>query len=172
MHWDGSQHAPVPFHLTYPLSRVSHPPNTDYSEEGMWRYRLECQARERACGLPPVVPYFPVGTWAVTTYGDLYQLRWLEFDDPRVMWQECAPQDDDHRLAYAGKLHGVELYQQWLRQGSMPPALHAYEMHTEFFDIEQHRLTGHLIKISDGHHRGAALYREGYSRFQCWVNPI
>ncbi len=152
------------------------PPNEDCSEEGLWRYSLEIRRLEAARG-PALWPVYPEGTWACSpyppdpTYGETtswYQLRRFALLDPLLVWQECRPDADDRMLARLGKLACVELYAVWIReQGSVPPPLRGYELHASI------GVGGApLVRISDGHHRGAALYRAGVREVLVWVNLL
>ena len=152
------------------------PPNDDCSEEGLWRYSLQIRRLEALRG-PALWPVHPVGTWACSpyppdpTYGETtswYQLRRFSLLDPLLVWQECPPDADDRTLARLGKLACVELYAAWIReQGSVPPPLRGAELHASI------GVGGApLVRISDGHHRGAALYRAGGREVLVWVNLL
>jgi hypothetical protein len=152
------------------------PPPDDISEAGLWRYSLEIGRLEAARG-PALWPVYPVGTWACSpappdlTYGETtcwYQLRRFDLLDPTLAWTECRPDADDRTLALLGKLVPVELYAAWIRErGSVPPPLRGYELRASI------GVGGTpLVCISDGHHRGAALYRAGVHEVLVWVNLL
>jgi hypothetical protein len=152
------------------------PPNEDCSEEGRWRYSLEIRRLEAARG-PAQWPVHPVGTWACSpaapdpTYGETtrwFQLRRFELLAPTLLWTDCRPDADDRTLAGLGKLVTVELYAAWIRErGSVPPPLRGSELRASIGAGG-----APLVRISDGHHRGAALYRAGVRAVLVWVNLL
>jgi hypothetical protein len=152
------------------------PPPDDCSEAGLWRYSLEIQRLEAARG-PGLWPVYPVGTWACSPsppdprYGETtswYQLRRFDLLDPTLTWTECRPDADDRTLARLGKLAPVELYAAWIRErGSVPPPLRGYELRASIGAGG-----APLVRIADGHHRGAALFRAGVREVLVWVNLL
>jgi hypothetical protein len=136
----------LPIAATRPISMVSLPRPTSYSEEAMWEYSMRVRAAEVE---PPTVPYFPILTWCAVG-GDhaLYQLRQYPLDDPALVYPE------------ASQLRPLsEKYRRWIEEGSDPPPGRAVE-------LQDGRVT-----VLDGHHRATALREAGHRTIQLWVGP-
>lgn len=143
----------IPFASTYPISTASIPSPISYSEAALHAHSLVVRRTETT---PPIVPRFPVGSWAIDTLGELHQLREYALDDPRLHFPEGDPYGR-FRPWLPRQRWVIEKYISWLLAGHEPPPLTGIEM-------ENWR-----IKIAEGHHRAEALVEVGRRTCQIWV---
>jgi hypothetical protein len=153
--WQLTRAQLVPFAATYPVSHLQDDGPASYSEADLHAYSLW---RRRNEDVPPAVPVFPLGTWAVDRFESLWQLRAYLLSDPLLVFPEGDPYGG--RTGYPPQQYPwlVDKYVSWLLAGSSPPPLHAIEME------------GGRLKITQGHHRAAALVRVGREESPIWVS--
>jgi hypothetical protein len=146
----------IPFASTYPLSYLQDEGPSSYSEAGLHAYSLW---RRRNETIPPQVPVFPVGTWAIDAFDCLWHLRRYCLHDPCLFFPEGNPYSGSAaRTSSAQYPWLVEKYAAWLRAGHEPPPLTACEMETG------------RIRVLEGHHRATSLVLAGRHESLLWVS--
>jgi hypothetical protein len=153
--WQLTRAELVPFAQTYPISHLRDDGPASYSEADLHAYSLWRRRNEL---VPPVVPVVPVGTWAVDRFDSLWHLCVYHLSDPLLVFPEGDPYGG--RTGYPPQQQPwlVEKYASWLQEGHEPPPFHAAEME------------GGRIKVTEGHHRAAALVRVGRAEALIWVS--
>jgi hypothetical protein len=147
----------IPFADTQPTPRVAIPSPTSYLESDL---HAHAQLMRRMETVPPIVPRFPVGSWAVHRSGELYHLREYSLFDPRLRFPEGDPFGQFVPWPPSRQTWVVEKYITWLRAGHEPPPLTGLE--TEYRNIT----------IEGGHHRAEALVKAGRNTCLIWVAVI
>lgn len=117
-------------------------PSPRADEASTHAHKLRVQNAETA---PPTFGEYPIGTLAADSYGDVYELREIRLDDPRLAEVEIP-----------GRFV-VEKYVDWIRAGHRPPPIRVMETEKGSFTVH------------DGHHRMAALRLAGASSTRAWV---
>jgi len=116
----------------------------DYSEEAMNARTLRNRRGETE---PPKVKKYPIGTYGTDSAGDLMQLQEFDIDDPKLVFPEGEPKNQT-----------VDKYAQWIQEGNEPPPMDGVETESG------------KIKISEGHHRRAAIRQTGGKKVKVWVS--
>lgn len=136
----------VPYADTVPKPKYKPETKGGYSEEELHARSIRNRAAETE---PPEVKRFPIGTWRLDSTGELSQLKRLSLDDSRVYFPEELPNQRNQT---------VQKYIDWMRRlGEESPPVTALETDKGG------------IKISDGHHRVAAIKAMGGDSFEAWV---
>lgn len=132
----------IPLEYTYPIPSYQPVAAASGSEADMHFASMENRRRE--CE-PPRLRDFPVGTFAIDRWHDLYQLQSVRIDDVK------------QREIPGGEL--VEKYLSWFRNGSasLPP-------------IRVVERIDHEKGVSDGHHRLEVAKRAGLMDILAWVS--
>ena len=116
----------------------------DYSEAALNARALRARAAET---IPPDITHHDVGSWGIDSTGELMQLREYDLDDPKLIFTENPFRNQT-----------VQKYEDWIQQGHQPPPLSAVETEKG------------SIKVSEGHHRAAAIRNTGGKKAKVWVS--
>lgn len=153
--WQVTKDQLIPFAQTQPISSVPDAGPRSFSEADLAAYTAERRQREQE---PPQVPCFPVGTWSLDASEWLWQLEEVALRDLQfVHGNPFDPATWDWFSDIRSLV--VRKYVQWLRAGSEPPPLEAWQM-----------ASGRIMAV-DGHNRGAALVQVGREYTLAWVSP-
>jgi len=108
------------------------------------RHRASVENRRRET-TPPVVVHHPLGMWAIDYTGDLWHLEELEIAALERMEEPYG--------------NIVAKYAAWIGEGHTPPPIRVLQMQSGTY------------RVSDGHHRTAALEHTGAKTIRAWVSP-
>lgn len=149
----------LPYAKTRPIPCVNLPGPRSWSEADLAAYKIACARLETQ---PPEVPLFDGGTWSFmpvsTGSGWLWHLEEVAIHD--LCFNQGNPFDPSTWGWEDINLLAVEKYAAWIKAGSEPPPLDAWQMQSG------------RLEVKDGHNRAAALVLCGRASTPVWVSPL